>query len=953
MKIRGRIRSALITVLLLSSVSTVFAIDREYGVPQFMGEDFLIPSSIAYDEVRDRVFVLLAGSHEIRYVSLTDALASGPWHTLGRNADRLHATALVEPQGIAVDPAGNVFVADTFNNKARLYRYSADSDSYSLDTNFTIDTLTSVAGVAIDRPRDIATGNDGAVYLLDSGNQRILRASDANARSWTVHYRDAGLSHAHGLAVGPSGDIYIADTDNHRIVIRRNDGSVESFGRFGSDRNGLRYPNDVAIDNDGRIYVADTHNHRISIYDASGRYSRSLGRSPLNRNSESLAVGSDRKLFIADSERSDVIAYLGPGYVPQFDGYLRDNEADTGVEPSTVPDVLASPDILVRLHPDVDLERAHSEGLASYGSEAAIPGGEYFLYFSVNNLGPKSLPPGGVRVYTSPIDNEAPYYQFPDEWRNNETFSVLRGVTTTENENLLPLSEVAPPETGGLSRAVLGPLAWRPSGSTTECDSNILVMARHVSLHDPIIVGTNNGLEQARESNDVAVLRVPFVGPDCIPRPDRYETNDELATAVEPTESWQHLHARCPYAQTRRSGDPYPDTRCEGIFEDGVAPRFAEEIWTRDITDLSLHGTGDVDFFRIELPEIADPAYMDNDINPAHIRARFAGRPDYEPAVMPECGAVQRVDPGPVGANRNVWVNISTELVLEVVPEGPPDNDVSPRPVTTDGEQIHAYVENDGRIARDPEIFTGSALRKRITCPQDVHNLYEIVFSFGERENPDGSPSPRELLATGGYKLSASYVSTIERGTPEWAQDPGVTGRLNCSGVRPFSGSGGHFPFGIDIVGLPGNFGSPLFPLCGISDFDRFGFFERHPRVPTPNCIADGPGCFSTYFFYWPEGNVPFDMAFAAERELLISLIDKNGDILTETQLSPNSPPAFMKEFKGVDLSSLRTLKNSEGLLGGTLRIDQLTEGYYGLKIEGVPSDFALSFMPIIDKKDL
>ena len=50
-----------------------------------------------------------------------------------------------------------------------------------------------------------------------------------------------------------------------------------------------------------------------------------------------------------------------------------------------------------------------------------------------------------------------------------------------------------------------------------------------------------------------------------------------------------------------------------------------------------------------------------------------------------------------------------------------------------------------------------------------------------------------------------------------------------------------------------------------------------------------------------------------------------------------------MSEFEGVDLTSLQS-QAAGGLLGGRIRYDQLSADYYGLKIQGPPGEFAVSF---------
>ncbi len=66
-----------------------------------------------------------------------------------------------------------------------------------------------------------------------------------------------------GVALAPDGSVFLADTLNHRIWHVQADGTVSSFGGYGTGPGQFNEPWDVAVDGDGVIYVADTWNHRI------------------------------------------------------------------------------------------------------------------------------------------------------------------------------------------------------------------------------------------------------------------------------------------------------------------------------------------------------------------------------------------------------------------------------------------------------------------------------------------------------------------------------------------------------------------------------------------------------------------------------------------------------------------------------------------------------------------
>ena len=148
---------------------------------------------------------------------------------------------LTEPTGVAVDAAGNIYIADRHNHRVR-----------KVDTSGTISTF---AGTGVGT-RDYGFNGDGGPA------DRAL------------------LAFPEGVVVDAVGNVYIADTDNHRIrmvdasgIIRTIAGSGES-GFDGDDGPAisalLSEPSGVATDGAGNLYIADSRNHRIRKVDASG-----------------------------------------------------------------------------------------------------------------------------------------------------------------------------------------------------------------------------------------------------------------------------------------------------------------------------------------------------------------------------------------------------------------------------------------------------------------------------------------------------------------------------------------------------------------------------------------------------------------------------------------------------------------------------------------------------------
>ncbi len=195
---------------------------------------------------------------------------------------------LSQPMGTAVDGAGNVYVADRDNHRIR--RIDAASGAITTVAG-TYEGFSGDGGPAtaahLDAPQCIAFDAAGNLYIADYFNDRIRRVSVATGIITTIAGTgtdgDAGdggaataaeLDGPMGLGFDAAGNLYLADQNNHRI--RRIDGAtgiittVAGNGTIGFSGDGgaatsaqLRYPTGVAVDGDGNLYIADRENNRV------------------------------------------------------------------------------------------------------------------------------------------------------------------------------------------------------------------------------------------------------------------------------------------------------------------------------------------------------------------------------------------------------------------------------------------------------------------------------------------------------------------------------------------------------------------------------------------------------------------------------------------------------------------------------------------------------------------
>lgn len=157
-----------------------------------------------------------------------------------------------QPEGIAVDPSGNIYVADTLNHAIK--KSNGDGNFTSLID----DCFNCPFGVAVDNEH---------IFVVDQSAHCVLKFNKEGKllKQWGSKGSRAGeFSYPQALAVDFQGNVYVADTQNHRIQKFDGEGNfLAMWGGKGSSPGQFNYPEGVAVDNGCNIYIADTANHRI------------------------------------------------------------------------------------------------------------------------------------------------------------------------------------------------------------------------------------------------------------------------------------------------------------------------------------------------------------------------------------------------------------------------------------------------------------------------------------------------------------------------------------------------------------------------------------------------------------------------------------------------------------------------------------------------------------------
>jgi len=226
------------------------------------GEDagqFRNPSGVAAASATE-VWITDTGNHRLQKTRIsTRSLTEVPGEPLGiYGAPGSGPGQLRSPTGLAVDVAGNLYIADSGNG--RIQKWSPGG-TFLAEWGSTGDHEG-----RLDDPAGVAVGPGGDLYVTDAGRHRVVRF-DLDGRLLGHWGGPHELSSPRGIAVDPAGNVYVVDTGNHRV--RKFSPSGENLGSVGGPESGpgqLERPYGVAVDADGNLYVTDAGPGRIVVF---------------------------------------------------------------------------------------------------------------------------------------------------------------------------------------------------------------------------------------------------------------------------------------------------------------------------------------------------------------------------------------------------------------------------------------------------------------------------------------------------------------------------------------------------------------------------------------------------------------------------------------------------------------------------------------------------------------
>lgn len=242
------------------------------------------PTGVAVDALGN-ILVADFGNHTIRKIATTGAVSvlAGVSGNSGNNNAVIPATATANainprfnnPAGLAIDVTGNVYVADYGNN---LIRKIATDGTISTVAGKSVGNVDGVGTAAsLNGPRAIAIDAAGNLFVADANNHTIRKidltgnvttfAGTGKAGNADGSGKAASFSHPSGITIDNNGNLFVADAGNNLVRKITPAGVVTSVAGSGyynltTPFNG---PSAVVADNAGSVYVANTLGNLIQV----------------------------------------------------------------------------------------------------------------------------------------------------------------------------------------------------------------------------------------------------------------------------------------------------------------------------------------------------------------------------------------------------------------------------------------------------------------------------------------------------------------------------------------------------------------------------------------------------------------------------------------------------------------------------------------------------------------
>lgn len=335
-----------------------------------------LPAGVAVDK-SGNVYIADTADNTIRQVTTDGIIHTYAGDTypgfLGDTGSPINAE-FYGPQDVAIDGAGNIYVADTQNGRIRQI-----SPSTGLITTYAGGGTTATTppkgvlangdngyatSAALQAPMALAIDSTGNVYVVENAVSDIRKVDTKGIITTVAGNGTAGfggdgstatnaqMNFPTGLAIDSSGNIYVADSVNLRVrkISGGNMSTVAGNGvmNYGGDNGSalkaqMNTPQGAAVDAAGNLYVADTNNHEVRKIDTKGNITALIGNGTAGSGANQLngpqavAVDAAGNVYIADTQNARIVKVTPGGSASTVagngsPGYGGDNGSATSAQ---------------------------------------------------------------------------------------------------------------------------------------------------------------------------------------------------------------------------------------------------------------------------------------------------------------------------------------------------------------------------------------------------------------------------------------------------------------------------------------------------------------------------------------------------------------------------------------------------------------------------------------------
>ena len=309
-----------------------------------------VPIAVALDSSHN-LYIADTGNDRIRKISNNKLSTIAGVGTFGYAGDGAQATLaeLKSPYGVAVDAAGNVYISDLLNQVVRQVNTKGVINTFAGNNLYGyFGDGVAANSTSLNQPVGLALDAAGNLYIADSQNDRIRSVTPGGVINsvaggypgWSGNGGDGGpavpcnLGTPLGVTVDGAGNVYIADSENHRIRKVTPGGIISTVvgtgvaGNYGDGGPAiyaqLNRPWAVVADAAGDLFIADYNNSRIRMVNTSGVITTIAGGAGAGYSGDGglatlamlnfptgLALDTNGNIYIADAS-NNVIRLLTP-----------------------------------------------------------------------------------------------------------------------------------------------------------------------------------------------------------------------------------------------------------------------------------------------------------------------------------------------------------------------------------------------------------------------------------------------------------------------------------------------------------------------------------------------------------------------------------------------------------------------------------------------------------------